>query len=371
MKDILVVGAGFAGAVVARELADTGRYRVKVIDRRDHIAGNAYDPIDGKTGNRFHQYGPHIFHTNSEEIVNYLSRFTAWLPYQHQVQAYVDAVGCLPLPLNMDSLEMLFGCELHSEAEMRRFLAQRSSPIEKPANAEEYLLSNFGEEITELFFSRYTRKMWDLSLQQLPVSVVSRLPIRFDRSPNYFNDDFQMMPADGYLALFERMLDHNNIEVGLNVEFEQQMERHYDHVFNSMAIDAYFDECFGPLPYRSIIFEHSYSSLIEHAVPTVNFTDNGRYTRQTKWSLYPGCDLGVASSFTREAPCCYTENNLERYYPVKTVDGWPQRRYKQYQELAAKQSHITFIGRCGQYIYYDMHQVVANSLNVVRNYLGK
>jgi UDP-galactopyranose mutase len=195
------------------------------------------------------------------------------------------------------------------------------------------------------------------------------LPARYGTKESYFDDEFQMMPADGYTRLIENMLDHEQIEVRLNTPFEPPMELDYDHVFNSMPIDEYFDNAFGPLPYRSIKFEHRFNEPFEYDVPTINFTDTDKYTRKTCWALYPGCGGEVGQHVTYEEPCSYEQNKYERYYPIKTVDGWPQRRYKQYAELAKEKDNMTFIGRCGQYIYYDMHQVVANSLMIARNFL--
>jgi UDP-galactopyranose mutase len=165
------------------------------------------------------------------------------------------------------------------------------------------------------------------------------------------------------------MLDHPDIEVRLETAYKKAMESDYHHIFNSMPIDEYFDNCFGPLPYRSIKFDHRFNEPFDFDVPTVNFTDQGPYTRKTSWALYPGCGGVPGGHVTYETPCSYEENDMERYYPIKTVDGWPQRRYKQYEALAKANEQMTFIGRCGQYVYYDMHQVVANSLKIVRDFL--
>lgn len=340
-----------------------------MIDRRAHIAGNTHDPIHPKSGSRYHQYGPHIFHTNSGEIVDYLSQFTDWIPYRHQVQAVLPAGLGAPMPINMDTLNAHYGLELTNDDEMRAFLEVIREPIAQPANAEEHLLSLYGRELTELLFGRYTRKMWGLELSDMPISVVARLPVRYGQDPHYFNDEYQMMPAQGYLALFEKMLDHDKIEVRLNTAFDKDMESEYDHIFNSMPIDEYFDNEFGPLPYRSIKFEHRFDEGFEYTVPTVNFTDEGEYTRKTSWALYPACGGKPGDHVTYETPCSYEDNDYERYYPIKTVDGWPQRRYKQYEALAKQKDNMTFIGRCGQYQYYDMHQVVANSLMIARKFL--
>jgi len=366
---VLVVGAGFAGSVMARELAEAGLGQVTVIDRRDHIAGNAYDPVHPRTGSRYHKYGPHIFHTNSKQVFDYLSRFTDWLPYRHHVRAVLPSGSDAPMPINRETLNIHYGLQLADEQEMRAFLATIREPIENPANAEEHLRSIYGRELTDVFFERYTRKMWGMGLVEMPISVVARLPVRYDGETQYFNDEFQSMPANGYQALFERLLDHEDIKIQLSTPFDKIMEGHYAHVFNSMPIDEYFENEFGPLPYRSIKFDHRFDELFDYTVPTVNFTDTGKYTRKTAWSLYPGCGGEVGAHVTYEEPCSYEDNDFDRYYPIKTIDGWSQRRYKQYEKLARNKENMTFIGRCGQYIYYDMHQVVANSLAIAKKYI--
>lgn len=316
-----MVGAGFAGSVIARQLSEAIGARVHVIDARDHIAGNAHDPVHPETGARFHQYGPHIFHTNDKGVVKYLSRFTEWLPYQHCVRALLPSGVTAPMPINRDTLNQYYNIKLESEADMRDLLAGVCKPVEQPQNAQEYLRSIYGSELTELFFERYTNKMWDMSLQDMPISVVARLPIRYDDTPHYFNDAFQMMPKGGYTALVGRMLDHSNIKVELSTTFSKDMEAGYDYVFNCMPIDEYFGNQFGPLPYRSIKFEHRLGEEFNENVPTVNFTDTGTYTRKTSWALYPGCGGQPGGHVTYEIPCSYEDNNLERYYPIKTIDG--------------------------------------------------
>jgi UDP-galactopyranose mutase len=369
---VLIVGAGFAGATIARELADSGRYRVNVIDRRDHIAGNAFDPVDAELKLRIHRYGPHIFHTNDQGIFDYLSRFTQWLPYTHRVEAWVENTGYVPLPINRLTINKIYRQQLADEASVIAFLDQIRCHHDNPANAQQIAENFFGPELTQLFFARYTQKMWNIGLSQLPAEVLKRLPVRYDDNPNYFNDKIQAMPKHGYIGLFENMLDHPAISVTLNCAFVKSMEADYCHVFNSMPIDVYFDQQFGALPYRSIKFVHEHLNAHEQPVPTINFTDDGIYTRQTDWRQYPGCDIGASSVLlTKEIPCDFAENHFERYYPVKTVDGAPQALYRRYRTEADKLPNMTFIGRCGQYIYYDMHQVVANSLKIARTYLSE
>jgi UDP-galactopyranose mutase len=273
------------------------------------------------------------------------------------------------MPVNLTTLSKVFSVELNTKEQVSALMHALRVNIPKPRNAWEFLASNYGEKITDIFFARYTRKMWDLDLSDLPVSIVSRIPVKTDESRNYFNDNFQFMPRDGYASLFERMFSSPNIKFYPGEIFYKEMENEYDFVFNSMPIDEYFSYEFGELPYRSIKFEHRSGESFSHEVPTINFTDYSKYTRKTDWSLYPGCGGGHTSLITYEQPCDYKKNSYERYYPVKTTDGAPQKRYRRYAELAAKNKKVQFVGRCGQYIYYDMDQVVANSLKTARAFL--
>lgn len=358
---VLIVGAGFAGATHARELATRG-HQVQVIDKRDHIGGNAFDEvIDGV---RVHRYGPHLFHTNNESVVRWLRQFGDWVEYRHSVRAKLPNDHLTPLPVNLTTLEDVFGEPVPDEAAARTLLAKLAIPIEKPANAEEHLFSTIGRELTEMFFARYTLKMWGVPLSAMDKAVVQRIPLRFDRQNFYFpNDAFQMMPTDGYTGIIQSILDHPNINVTLSTPFEHFISAGFDHVFNSMPIDEYFEFRFGPLPYRSIRFHHT-RELDEHAdIPVINFTDSGRHTRRTSWEALPGHKISAEGRlFTLEEPCDYVDNDLERYYPVKTASGENEERLTKYKELASTYENMTFIGRCGTYQYLDMHQVINQSL---------
>ena len=373
-KRILIVGAGLAGSVIARELAEYGCY-VDIIDSRLHIGGNCYDELDPESNIRVHKYGPHIFHTNNKRVFDYLSKFTRWINYRHKVQAYVDGVGFLPFPINIETINRLYNKKLSVREEMEQFLDSIKTHHKQADNARLYAENLYGKDLVELFFSRYTRKMWDIDLAQLPASIVARLPVRYDEQDEYFNDHYQAMPEQGYLSLFKNMLDHEWITIKLGCLFEQQMEKDYFHIFNSMSIDDYYKNKFGALDYRSIKYKTLKKNSHTQPVPTINLTDNSPVTRYTDWRLYPGCDLrdrdtkSSAVIITEELPCSYSDNNFERYYPVKTVDGKFTRRYKQYQKLSEENNKSTFIGRCGQYRYLDMHQVVANSLKIVRDFI--
>ena len=331
---ILVVGAGFSGAVIARECAAAG-HLVKVIDKRDHIGGNAYDYTDSN-GIRIHKYGPHLFHTNNENVVQWLSQFTEWVPYQHKVKAQLNDGTYVTLPVNKETKEIV------------------------------------GEDnVLDIFFRPYTKKMWGKSLDELDPSIINRVPIRDDDNELYFpNDEYQMMPKNGYTEIFHNIFNHSNIEVELNVEFDKSMEEEYDYVFNSMPIDMYFDYDYGELPYRSIKF-HNVTLQQPRVLPTatVNFTHDGPYTRVTEWKNIP-ChgSNDYTTVLTYEQPCDYKDNDYERYYPVKDLEGTNRETYKKYKDRV-DEDKMTFIGRCGMYVYVDMHQAISSALATARRFL--
>jgi UDP-galactopyranose mutase len=330
---ILIVGAGFSGAVVARELADNG-YDVDVIDTRNHIAGNAFDYIN-EHGIRVHKYGPHLFHTSNQDVVNWLSRFTSWVDYKHKVKALLSSGQYVTLPVNRETTEIV------GEA-----------------------------NVVDVFFRPYTKKMWGIDIEKLDPEILLRVPIRNDDNEYYFpKDSFQALPKNGYTNLFENILDHPNIKISLNLSFQREMEKEYSHIFNSMPIDAYFNYSIGELPYRSIRF-HTFSIPAPGVLPvaTVNFTHNEPFTRVTEWSKLPNSISNRAyTTLTFEEPCDYRENQMERYYPVKDIEGTNISRYKKYKSMTP--NNMTFIGRCGLYAYLDMHQAINSSLSTVRNFI--
>lgn len=333
---ILVVGAGFSGAVIARECAAAG-HLVKVIDKRDHIGGNAYDYIDSN-GIRIHKYGPHLFHTNNKRVVQWLSQFTEWVPYQHKVKAQLNDGTYVTLPVNKETKEIV------------------------------------GEKnVLDIFFRPYTKKMWGKSLDELDPSIINRVPIRNDDNELYFpNDEYQMMPKNGYTEIFKNIFNHSNIEVECNVEFHKSMEEEYDYIFNSMPIDMYFNYNYGELPYRSIKF-HNVTLQQPKVLPTgtVNFTHDGPYTRVTEWKNIPAHGKNdYTTVLTYEEPCDYKDNNYERYYPVKDLEGANRETYKKYKD-EVNEDKMTFIGRCGMYVYVDMHQAISSALATSRRFLDR
>jgi UDP-galactopyranose mutase len=372
MTRILIVGCGFAGATFARELAVSG-FDIDMIDQRGHIGGNAFDEVDSN-GIRVHRYGPHLFHTNNKRVVEWLSHYGEFVPYEHRVQAQLPDGRCVPLPVNRRTINEVFGLELHDADSVQAFLKTQGRDIPHPANAAEYLEANIGTLLTDLFFRPYTKKMWGLDLEEMDASVVKRIPLRFDNEDRYFaSDAYQIMPRRGYTQVFENLLDHPRISIALNQAFDQTMLAGYAHCFNSMPIDQFFAERFGPLPYRSIRFHHRTVpiSADQGSAPTINYTDSGPITRQTDWSRLPFhiAEAGANKTLTCEEPCDYRDNALERYYPVKTSDGRYDSTYKRYKLLADEQRRVTFIGRCGTYQYLDMHQVINQSLIGVHEWL--
>ena len=368
---VLVVGAGFAGAVHARVLAEAGVV-VEMIDQRPHIAGNAYDRVDAR-GIRVHVYGPHLFHTNNLKVVEFLRRFGEFVPYEHRVAAEVDG-RYVSFPVNRTTFEQVFEREFVDEAELVGFIAGLAEPIAAPANAGEYLRSRIGARMTDLFFRPYTKKMWGLDLEQMDAAVVRRVPIRTDRDDRYFpGDQYQMLPRDGYTEVVRKMLDHPLISVRLGVAFEKSLEEGYDLCFLSCPIDEYFDYRFGELPYRSIKFHHESVAAAPTYAATVNYTDARKFTRETYWHLLPCHDVssGGVKTKTVEEPCDYKDNGMERYYPVRDADGAYAARYREYAEFAKGFPHLRFIGRCGTYTYLDMHQVIAQSLTLAQREISE
>ncbi len=361
---VLIVGAGMAGACYARELADAG-HDVSVIDRRDHIAGNCFD-FTSATGVRVHRYGPHLFHTSNMRVVEWLSRFTEWEPYEHRVVARLGDGRHVPLPINVQTVSGVYGINVTDAEAVRELLEREVVQRDPVSSAEDHLYATIGPRLTDMFFAPYTEKMWNLRLSDLDPAVVRRVQVRIDTDDRYFpTDTFQAMPRAGYTAMFNEILRSPRISVSLSTPFKHEMEADYDICFNSMPIDEYFENCYGELPYRSIRFHHSvhaFSGAPKHV--TINYTHREPFTRETWWHNIPCHRLDGGQDVVRtvEEPCDYRDNNLERYYPVKTLDGRYDKIYKKYQDLAAGFAKVNFIGRCGTYQYLDMHQVLNQSL---------
>ncbi len=356
--DYLVVGAGFAGAVLAERLASTMNQRVLIVDKRDHIGGNAYDYHDA-AGILVHKYGPHIFHTNSTEVVGYLSRFTEWRDYEHRVLAQVDG-KLLPIPINLDTINRMYGLDLDA-AGMQRFLADRTETPSHIRTSEQICVSRIGRELYEKFFRNYTRKQWGLDPSELDASVAGRIPVRFDRDDRYFTDTFQAMPRAGFTRMFERMLDSKNIVIrtGVNYADVSQLYPGIKTIFTG-PVDEFFDYRYGPLPYRSLEFRHeTYQQEWYQSVSVVNYPNDHAYTRLTEFKYLTG-QVAPSTSVVFE----YPQAEGDPYYPIPRPEN--ATLYARYKEIADKQADVHFVGRLATYRYYNMDQVVAQALVTFR-----
>jgi UDP-galactopyranose mutase len=360
--DYLIVGAGFAGSVLAERLARRADKRVLIVDRRPHIGGNAYDHHDD-AGLLVHKYGPHIFHTNSREIFEYLGQFTAWRPYEHRVLASVEG-QLLPLPINLDTVNKLYGLNL-TAMELDAFFASIATPVEHVRTSEDVIVSRIGRDLYEKFFRNYTRKQWDLDPSELDASVTARVPIRTNRDDRYFTDTFQAMPLRGYTRMFERMLDHPNIKIMVNTDYREISDFiPYREMIYTGPIDEYFEYRYGKLPYRSLQFCHeTHDRPSFQPAPVVNYPNEHAYTRVTEFKQLTGQEH-TKTSVVYEYPCA----DGDPYYPVPRPEN--AELYQRYKALADATAGVHFAGRLATYRYYNMDQVVAQALTLYAKLAG-
>src|SRR5256884_1186593 len=334
--DTLVVGAGYAGSIMAERRASCCGQSVLVIDRRDHIAGNAYDYVDDH-GVTVHAYGPHIFHTNAERVVEYLSRFTDWRPYEHRVLANVDG-QLLPIPINRTTVNQLYGLDLETDDDVDAFYNERAEPIDLVKTSEDAVVARVGRDLYERFFRGYTRKQWERDPSELHASVCARIPLRTNTDDRYFTDWHQAMPADGYTTMFRRILDHPNIEVSLGVHFfEVRDDIDYGHLVYTGPVDRYFDYRFGALPYRSLewdlVNEPTPDGGLSQPTGSINFpSEHVPHTRKTEFRHLTGQSPHGSSTIAVE----YPRSEGGPYYPIPRDDT--RALYQQYQQLAAEAS---------------------------------
>lgn len=357
MYDFLIVGFGFAGAVLAERLAQEGK-KILIVDKRNHIAGNAYDYYNDN-GILIHKYGPHIFHTNSEDVFKYLSRFTDWRPYEHRVLGSVDG-QLVPIPINLTTINKLYGKHLTSD-EVVGFLASKAELRQPVLTSEDVVLNVVGKELYEKFFRGYTKKQWDLDPSELDASVTARVPTRTNSDDRYFTDTLQAMPKNGYTAMFQKMLSHENIHVMLNTNYQDivAMIPHKKLIYTG-PIDAYFDYQFGKLPYRSIDFRFETLDQENYqATGTINYPTSNLFTRITEFKHLTG-QKHHKTTIVFEYPTA----EGDPYYPIPRKEN--QEIYNQYKKLADEMPDVYFTGRLGTYKYYNMDQVVAQSLALFR-----
>lgn len=362
MFDYLIVGAGFAGSVLAERLANGSGKRVLLCDKRPHIAGNAFDYYNDD-GILIHKYGPHIFHTNSAEVFQYLSKYTEWREYQHRVLASVDGM-LVPIPINLDTINQLFGLNLNS-LEVKDFFEKIREKKETIRTSEDVVVNAVGRELYEKFFRNYTRKQWDLDPSELDASVTARVPTRTNRDDRYFTDTYQAMPKFGYTRMFENMLDSPNIKIMLNCDYREIVK---DIAFREMIytgpVDAFFDYCYGKLPYRSLEFKHeTHDCETFQQAPVVNFPNEHAFTRITEFKYLTGQThkkTGIVYEFPRA--------DGDPYYPIPRREN--ATLYAKYKALADIEPKVRFVGRLATYKYYNMDQIVAQALTEYGKIVG-
>jgi UDP-galactopyranose mutase len=360
--DYLIVGAGYAGSVIAERLARGSGKQVLVVDRRAHIAGNAYDHYDD-AGILVHKYGPHIFHTNSKEVFDYLSRFTPWRNYQHRVLAHVDG-QLVPIPVNLDTINLLYGTALNA-MQMDEFLASRAEQRNPIRTSEDVVVSKVGRELYDKLFKNYTRKAWGLDPSELDAQVTARVPTRTNRDGRYFTDQFQAMPRNGFTQMFGSMLDHPNIKLLLNTDYRavKRAVRYRELIFTG-PIDEYFNYRFGKLPYRCLSFQHeTLNQPWFQPVAVVNYPNEYAFTRITEFKHLTGQEHPKTSVVYE-----YPQATGDEYYPIPRAEN--NALYKQYQALAEATPEVRFVGRLGTYRYYNMDQVTAQALRVYAGICG-
>jgi UDP-galactopyranose mutase len=366
MEIIAVVGAGFSGSVIARELALHG-YSVEVFDNRSHVAGNCHSERDPISNVMIHKYGPHIFHTDNERVWQYLHQFTEFMPYTNRVKTTTQG-QVFSLPINLHTINQFFR-RTFSPDEARAFIeSQADLTIENPETFEEQALRFVGADLYEAFFKGYTQKQWGCSPTKLPASILKRLPIRFNYDDNYFFHQYQGMPKDGYTAIIEQILEHENITVNLDSFFSGQQAAQYGHVFYSGSIDSYFDFQLGRLGYRTLDFKEIRARGDYQGCAVMNYGDESvPYTRITEHKYFsPWEDHDQSICFAEYSREC--QDGDIPYYPIRLAGE--QKILRQYIELAQRETNISFIGRLGTYRYLDMDETIAEALNVAEKFLA-
>ncbi|HXS57547.1 MAG TPA: UDP-galactopyranose mutase [Hanamia sp.] len=358
MFDYLIVGAGLAGAVLAERLASQAGKKILLVDKRNHIGGNTYD-FYNEDGILVHKYGPHIFHTNSKEVFNYLGNFTEWRPYEHRVLASVDGM-LVPIPINLNTINELYGLHLSSD-QVNAFLESKAEKKQKVITSEDVVVNKVGRELYEKFFKGYTRKQWNLDPSELDASVTSRIPTRNNRDNRYFTDTYQAIPMHGYTRMFDRMLNHPNIKVMLNTDYKEiEQCISFRKMIYTGPIDYFYDYCYGKLPYRSLEFKFETKEQERfQSTGTVNFPNEHPYTRITEFKYLTG-QKHPKTSIVYE----YPKDQGDPYYPVPRQEN--AELYRRYQLLASREKNVHFAGRLATYKYYNMDQVVAQALTLFK-----
>ncbi|WP_347049381.1 UDP-galactopyranose mutase [Flavobacterium olei] len=359
--DILIIGAGISGSVLAERYASIGK-KVLIIEKRNHIAGNCYDYID-ENGILVSKYGAHLFHTNEESVWKYVNKFSDWYPWEHKVVARVDD-KTVPIPVNITTVNQLFGSSITTEEEMKNWLESNRTPIEKPSNGEEAVLNRVGPVLYEKMFKHYTKKQWDKYPAELDASVLDRIPVRTNYDDRYFSDSFQALPTGGYTQLFENILDHPNIEVLLETDYFDVKDQYkgYEKLFYTGPVDRFFE------------FKHSMLDKLEYrSINFVSETVDDEFFQENSVVNYPGTEVdftriieykhfGNQKSDKTTVVREYTVDEGEPYYPVPNPKN--QEIYSRYKQEADKLIDIHFVGRLANYKYFNMDQAFKNALDL-------
>lgn len=365
-KDVAIIGAGFSGGVVAHVLAEAG-FKCSVYEKRSHIGGNCFTERDAQTGVNKHVYGPHIFHTDNEKVWNFINQFAEFMPFVNRVKA-IAKERVFSLPINLLTINQFFNKTL-SPDQAREFIQTTSDQtIDEPQNFREQALKFVGKELYESFFEGYTIKQWGLQPEELPASILKRLPLRFNYDDNYFSHKYQGMPKNGYTEIFEKLFDHENIEVKLSTSFDRDKASSYRHVFYSGPIDHYFDYQFGSLPYRTLDFEVFYPDTNDYqGTAVLNYCDKDvPFTRITEHKHFSPWE-------SHEKTVCYREFSREcsegdiPYYPIRLASE--QTQLLEYMSLAENEDGVTFLGRLGTYRYLDMDVTIQEALEIAEEFL--
>ena len=362
-KLIAIAGAGFAGAVLARELADTGNYKIIIFDERDHVAGNCHTARDQKTNVMLHQYGPHIFHTSREDVWLYMNQWSQFGQYVNRVKA-ITAKGVFSLPINLLTINQFFGEKL-TPVQARDFMENLGDQsIKDPQSFEEQALKFIGRDLYENFFYGYTKKQWGVEPRELPASILQRLPVRFNYDDNYYNSKYQGIPVEGYTAIIEKILDHPDIEIRLSQRFEPEAKSEFEHVFYSGPMDGFYKFKLGRLQYRSLVFERFDGSGDFQGNAVINYCEESvPYTRISEHKHFAPWETQDRTVCFREYSKLAEPGDIP-YYPLRLAND--KSLLQKYLELANQEINVTFIGRLGTYRYLDMHVVIGESLDLAK-----
>lgn len=355
--DFLIVGAGFAGAVLAERLASIGK-TVLVIDKRNHLGGNCYDYID-KKGILVQKYGPHIFHTKNKKVLGYLSRFTKWNNYKHKVIAFYKE-EYYSIPINLDTVNKFYSIYLKSGGELKKFLDEKREKIKNIKNSRDVVVSKFGKELYEAFVKHYTKKQWGKYPEELDKEVLERLPIKYDKNPYYFPGEYQGMPEKGFIKMFEKMLSNKNITLRLNTDFFKIKNKvRYGKLIYTGFIDRFFNYKFGKLKYRGVNF--IFQTLKKKSFQpnsVVNFPEKRfKVSRITEFKKF----YNQSSQWTTLCKDFFIGGG-EPCYPIPDNDNL--KLLEKYKKLVKKEKNVYFIGRLAQYKYFNMDKVVEEALNL-------